>query len=131
MQFDRHGVRALGYARRSKADDPNGVSITAQHAAITRACTDRGWQLVETLEEDGVSGRRGRKRPALDSALTRLDGGEAELLVVARLDRLARSTTDFGLVAERASRGSWTLVLLDPEVDGSTPYGKAMLQMAA
>jgi DNA invertase Pin-like site-specific DNA recombinase len=69
-------VRALGYARRSKADDANGVSIAAQRAALTRACSDRKWSLVEILEEDGVSGRRGRKRPALDSALARLDGGE-------------------------------------------------------
>jgi DNA invertase Pin-like site-specific DNA recombinase len=35
------------------------------------------------------------------------------------------------LVAERSARKAWTLVILDPEVDGSTPYGKAMLQMAA
>src|SRR5215213_6026459 len=131
MQFDRNGVRALGYARRSKADDVNGVSIAAQRGALTRACEERGWSLVEVVEEDGCSGRRGRKRPALDSALTRLDGGEADVLLVARLDRLARSSVDFGLIAERASRGPWALVLLDPVVDGRTPYGKAMLQMAA
>jgi DNA invertase Pin-like site-specific DNA recombinase len=125
MQFDRTGVSALGYARRSKADDPNGVSIAAQRAALARACSERGWSLVEILEEDGVSGRRGRRRPALDSALLRLDAGEADVLVVARLDRLARSSIDFGLVAERSSRGAWTLVILDPDVDGSTPYGKA------
>jgi DNA invertase Pin-like site-specific DNA recombinase len=131
MQLDRTGVMAIGYARRSKADDPNGVSIAAQRYAVTRACEEREWQLVEVLEEDGVSGRRGRKRPALDSVLARLDAGEADVLVVARLDRLARSSIDFGLVAERSRRARWTLVILDPAVDGSTPYGKAMLQMAA
>ena len=67
----------------------------------------------------------------LDAALARLDAGEADVFLVARLDRLARSAVDFGLIAERASRRAWTLVLLDPQIDGWTPYGKAMLQMAA
>ncbi len=131
MQFDRTEVRTIGYARRSKAEDPNGVSIAAQRAALERACSQRGWSLVDVVEEDGVSGRRGRKRPALDAALACLDAGEADVFMVARLDRLARSSIDFGLVAERGSRGLWALVILDPAIDGSTPYGKAMLQMAA
>lgn len=66
-----------------------------------------------------------------DNTLARLDAGEGDVLVVARLDRLARSSIDFGLVVERARRAPWTLVILDPAIDGSTPYGKAMLQMAA
>jgi len=131
MQSDGSGVRALGYSRRSKAEDPNGASIPAQRAVLERACAERGWELVDVLEEDGVSGRRGRKRPALDATLARLDAGEADVFLVARLDRLARSSIDFGLIAERASRARWALVLLDPQVDGYTPYGKAMLQMAA
>jgi DNA invertase Pin-like site-specific DNA recombinase len=131
MQSDGSAVRVLGYTRRSKAEDPTGASIPAQRAVLEGACAERGWSLVDILEEDGVSGRRGRKRPALDDALARLDAAEADVFLVARLDRLARSSVDFGLIAERASRGPWTLVLLDPQVDGCTPYGKAMLQMAA
>jgi hypothetical protein len=45
------------------------------------------------------------------------------VLVSLRLDRLSRSVADFCGLLDRASRRSWTLVVLNVNVDTSTPSG--------
>jgi len=65
-------------------------------------------------------------RPALNGALDRLDRGEADVLVVAKLDRLSRSVRDFANLVERATQNGWALVALDIDVDTSTPTGELM-----
>ena len=63
-----------------------------------------GLLLVRIASDDGISGKATRNRPGLLKALEdRLDG-EAEGLVVCKLDRLSRTSADrLGLV-ERANR---------------------------
>jgi DNA invertase Pin-like site-specific DNA recombinase len=63
-------------------------------------------------------------RPALMSALTRLDGGEADVLMVSKLDRLSRSVKDFGGLLDRAARRKWSVLCLDLGVDTTTPVGE-------
>lgn len=65
-----------------------------------------------------------RRRPQLEEALTLLDDGDAELLVVAKLDRLSRSMLDFAGLMATAKEQGWALVALDLGVDTSTPNGK-------
>jgi DNA invertase Pin-like site-specific DNA recombinase len=50
--------------------------------------------------------------------------GEAEALVVAKLDRLSRSVVDFAQTLALATKQGWAVVLLDLAVDTSTPNGK-------
>jgi DNA invertase Pin-like site-specific DNA recombinase len=60
-----------------------------------------------------------------------IEHGEASALVVAKLDRLARSVHDFsGIVARSAKRG-WSLVVIDLELDMTEPAGKLMANILA
>jgi DNA invertase Pin-like site-specific DNA recombinase len=70
-------------------------------------------------------------RPLLRDLLDRLDAGEAEVLVVAKADRIARNTAELLGIAERAKRGGWALVMLDLEVDTTTPQGWFLLTTMA
>lgn len=45
--------------------------------------------------------------------LERLDRGDADVLISAKLDRVSRSVRDFAGLLERAQRKGWRLVLLD------------------
>jgi DNA invertase Pin-like site-specific DNA recombinase len=123
-------MRAIGYARRSKGehDDRRNLSIPIQRDTITAACERREWDLIDVLADNGHSGRAGKKRPALDEAMRRLDDGEADVLVVARFDRF-RSIVDFGKVLERADRGGWQLRLLEPDVDTTTAVGRGIVNV--
>ena len=70
-------------------------------------------------------------RAGLQEALEAVDGGQAQALVVAKLDRLSRSLLDFAGLMERARKQGWNLVALDLGVDTSTPSGEMMASVLA
>jgi len=67
----------------------------------------------------------------LQRALDAVEGGEAEVLVVAKLDRLSRSLLDFAALMSRAQRHGWNLVAIDLGIDLSTPAGEFMANVMA
>lgn len=103
-------TRAVGYARVSKADKRKGKqqeahSIEAQHQAIHRAAEYNGWKLLETYVDNGKSGTNTR-RDGLQSALRVLSSGDADILVIAKYDRLSRNTVDFGTLINRSVKST-------------------------
>jgi DNA invertase Pin-like site-specific DNA recombinase len=124
-------MQVLGYVRVSTDEQAdNGGGLEAQREAIRVEAERRGWQVSEMIEDAGCSGRT-LKRPGIQRALDALDGGEADALVVAKLDRLSRSMLDFTATMARAQRRGWALVALDAPVDTTTPAGEAMANVLA
>jgi hypothetical protein len=64
-------------------------------------------------------------RPAPVAALSRMDKGEADVLMVSKLDRLSRSVKDFGALLDRAGKRKWSVLCLDLGVDTTTPVGSS------
>ena len=64
-------------------------------------------------------------------ALGRLDRGEADVLVVSKLDRLSRSVNDFSSMLVRAERRGWKVVTLDVDVDTTTPTGELLANICS
>ena len=122
--------RALGYVRVSTEEQgTSGAGLDAQRRAIRREEKHRGWKLIE-IYEDVASGKNMKRRPGLDTAMLSLEAGEADLLVVSKLDRLSRSVSDFArFMEERARKNGWELVVLDLGVDTSTPTGEMFANM--
>ena len=124
--------RAIGYRRVSTAEQAgSGAGLGAQRETIEREAKHRGWDLVEVFTDAAVSGRTITGRPALQRALDAVEGGEAEVLVVAKLDRLSRSLLDFAALMSRAQRHGWNLVAIDLGIDLSTPAGEFMANVMA
>jgi len=122
-------MQVIGYIRVSTDEQQaNGHGLDAQRAAIAAEAKRRRWEVM-WVEEVG-SGKDMRRRPKLEAALALLDARAADVLVVAKLDRLSRSVRDFADVVERSRRRGWSLVLLDLQLDTSTPMGEAMANMA-
>jgi DNA invertase Pin-like site-specific DNA recombinase len=116
---------ALLYARVSTQMQVNdGMSLGAQERELRRAAEAAGYTEMELLREEGRSGKSIKGRPVLRAALERLDSGDAAAIFVTRVDRLARSTKDFLSIVDRASSNDWTIVLLDLNLDTSTPHGR-------
>ncbi|WP_404387833.1 recombinase family protein [Humibacillus xanthopallidus] len=126
----RQAVRdvALAYIRVSTSEQAElGAGLEAQRAAIQSECDRRGWQIARWVADEGVSGAtEPDSRLGLGSALESLRGGEAGLLVAAKVDRLSRSLLAFAGLLERSRRERWALVALDLAVDTSTPSGEFM-----
>jgi len=116
-------MKVIGYLRvstREQAD--SGLGLDAQRRTISVEAERRGWE-VEWLVDDGRSARN-LNRPALTEALALLKQGEASALVVAKLDRLSRSVSDFAAVLATADKQRWAVVALDLGVDTTTPAGE-------
>lgn len=117
-------VRALGYLRVSTGDQvESGAGLDAQRAALIARAALEGWQL-EIVADEGLSAKNVDGRPELVAALARLDAGDVDVLVAAKLDRVSRSVRDFAGLLDRARDNGWRLVLLDLGIDTSSPAGE-------
>jgi DNA invertase Pin-like site-specific DNA recombinase len=124
-------MKAIAYYRVSTDEQASsGNGLDAQADAVTAAVSVRGWDLVVALTDEGRSGGNLR-RPALLDALGRLDRGEADVLVVSKLDRLSRSVLDFASITEQAKRRGWSVVALDTDVDTTTPTGALLANICS
>jgi DNA invertase Pin-like site-specific DNA recombinase len=104
----------IGYARVST----DGQSVEAQQAALIAAGTER-------VFAEKVSGAV-TDRKALAKAIASL--GSGDVLLVTRLDRLARSTRDLlNVLATVADRGAGFRSLADPMIDTTSPHGRLIL----
>lgn len=123
------GLPAIGYVRVSTGrQETSGLGMEAQQEAIRRSCAERGWELAETIEETGSTGRA---RPGLRAAMDRAQtlGG---VLVVAKDDRASRSTIETLLLHERANREGWHFFCSNmPQVDTTTAEGRFMATVFA
>lgn len=121
----------VAYTRVSTEEQSSsGLGLEAQRAAIEAECQRRGWSDVEFVEDAGVSAKN-LNRPGISLVLHRLRNGEANVLIVSKLDRLSRSVLDFASLMERSRREGWALVALDLGVDSTTPSGELMAGVMA
>ena len=124
--------KLIGYIRVSTDRQvESGAGLEAQIAYLKLEAVRRGAELEIVSEGEGASGKSMSKRSALNEAMKRLDEGEANGLIVSKLDRLTRSVADFLTVLERSRKGKWALVIGDLSIDTSTPMGEAMATIAA
>jgi len=124
--------KAITYARVSTGRQAeSGLSLDHQRKVTTAHVERKGWDLTAHLTDEGRSGRKAQNRDGLQTALAMLAAGEADVLVVAKLDRLARSVIDFARLMQTADEEGWDIVLLDLDVDTSTAAGRLMVRIFA
>lgn len=124
-------MRIIAYTRVSTSEQADSrAGLEAQRAAIASEAQRRGWTEADHVEDAGYSAKS-MNRPGLRTALAQLEAGDADVLVVAKMDRLSRSLLDFASIMERAQREGWGLVALDSPVDLTTPTGEAMAGVLA
>jgi DNA invertase Pin-like site-specific DNA recombinase len=127
----RKGNRAVVYIRVST--DEQSASIEAQRETCTRLAQQRGYAVVREYIDENVSGAIPiEKRPALVQALKALADDQADRLIVAKLDRLARNVrVALEIYEDYAQRHGWGILFGDMDVDTSTAVGKMQLSMFA
>ena len=124
-------MKAIIYSRVSSGEQgASGLGLESQVAKCAEYASRQGLEVIDTLTEV-KSGKSVKARPVLVEALSRLKAGEAQVLVVAKLDRLSRSLFDFATLLQRAEREGWSVVLLDLGVDTTTPVGRLQAQIVA
>lgn len=123
--------KAVIYTRISQDRDDES-SIEAQQRSTRLYAEQHGWEVVAVETDRGRSAfKSDSRRPALNRALTLIERGAADVLIVWKLDRLARSVRDFTLIDERLLAADAAFVSVTDGFDTSTAMGRAMRQIAA
>jgi DNA invertase Pin-like site-specific DNA recombinase len=105
-------------------------TVENQITALSKVASARGWQIVETFNDAGISGTKGRKdRPGLDALLTQAQRGRFDVVMAWAIDRLGRSLVDLLQTIEGLRACGVDLYLDQQSIDTTTPAGKLMLQM--
>lgn len=112
----------IGYARCSTHHQD--ADLTAQRSALARLGVEEDRVYVDV----GLSGTN-RDRPGLREALAALR--EGDLLVVTKLDRLARSVRDAGDIAEEIEAKGAALSLGGSVHDPADPMGRMFFSIMA
>jgi DNA invertase Pin-like site-specific DNA recombinase len=109
----------------------SGLSLDDQEESLAAVVADRGWVHLEHVTDPGLSGRKLTNRRGLLSALDELDRGEADVLVASKVDRVARSTTDFARLLDRAEKKGWKILVLDVDCDTTTAAGRLVVEVVS
>jgi DNA invertase Pin-like site-specific DNA recombinase len=105
-------------------------TVENQIAALSKVADARGWQIVATFNDAGISGAKGRKnRPGLDEMLKQAQRGRFDVVMAWAIDRLGRSLVDLLHTIESLKACGVDLYLDQQSIDTTTPAGKLMLQM--
>ena len=100
-------------------------TVENQIEALTRIAEQRGWQLVETYRDSGISGATSRKdRPGLDRMLTDASRAKFNVVMVWAIDRLGRSTRDLLDNIESLEECGVDVFIQEQDIDTTTPAGK-------
>lgn len=125
-------MRIIGYTRVSTMEQSaSGGGLGAQRSAIESEISHRGWELTAIYTDAGISGKTISARPGLTAALDILDAGDADAILVSKLDRVSRSLGDFARLLERSRLNGWALIALDVQVDTTTASGELVANVMA
>lgn len=126
------GRRVVAYTRVSTDEQALvGVSLEAQRARIAAYADIYGLTCVDFKYDVASGALRPEKRPGLAAALDLVQTGAADGIVVVKLDRLSRSTTDILNLVARAGREEWRLVSVSEQLDTASAAGRFTVTVLA
>jgi site-specific DNA recombinase len=121
-------MNLIGYVRVSRVGGREGesfISPDVQRERIEAHASASQHTIVDWETDLDQPGSR-LERPAFQSALESVERGEAEGIIVAKLDRFARSVAGAAKALERLEAAKGVLIAVDLALDTSTPPGKLM-----
>jgi DNA invertase Pin-like site-specific DNA recombinase len=119
-------MRVALYCRVSTAHQ----SSDNQLQELERVASTRGWNVVRTFRDDGISGAKGREeRPALDALLKAASRREIDLIAVWSIDRLGRSLQNLVTVVNDLQALGVGLFIYQQQLDTTTPSGRLCFSM--
>jgi site-specific DNA recombinase len=125
-------AQAVIYARFSPRPDAEECDSVEKQTERCRAyCDAHGYEVIATKHDNDMSGGRADNRPGLQAAINKACKARA-VLVVYKLDRLARNTRDALDVLERLRKSKADLASLVEQINSRSPMGKFFFtQLAA
>jgi DNA invertase Pin-like site-specific DNA recombinase len=107
-------------------------TVENQVQELTAIAKRRGWQIVETYRDSGISGTKGRdQRPGLDAMLKDACKGRFDVVMTWALDRLGRSTIDLLTNVKTLEECGAGLFVEQQNIDSTSVMGKLVFTIFA
>jgi site-specific DNA recombinase len=123
MSRQRTADGYIRVSRRAGREGESFISPETQRKKIADWAKLHEVEILEWWEEIDQSGAK-LERPMFQEALARCEAGETGGIVVAKLDRFARSAVDALGAIRRLNDAGARLVSVEDNFDGSTPMGR-------
>ena len=105
-------------------------TVENQAKALEAVAAHRGWELVATYSDKGVSGAKGRKdRPQFDQMLKDAQRGKFDVIMAFALDRIGRSLSDLLGTIKHLEECRVDLFVDRNMIDTTTPTGKLLFHI--
>jgi DNA invertase Pin-like site-specific DNA recombinase len=100
-------------------------STENQRLALEAIAAQRGWSVVATYDDNGISGAKGRnQRPGLDTLVKDATRGRFNVVMVWSMDRLSRSLAGLIDTLRALEAANVDLYLDQQAIDTTTPAGR-------
>src|SRR5215211_8233591 len=124
-------MRLIGYVRVSRVagrEGPTFISPDVQRERIEKQAAASRHVIVDWQTDLDQPGSK-RDRPGFQAALEAVEGGAADGVIVAKLDRFARSVADAAVAIQRLNKAGGQLVSVEDGFDSSTDFGRFGVHM--
>jgi len=119
-------LRVVRYMRVSRVEQ----NLNLQDDETMELVERRGWKLLDTFTDHGVSGAKER-RPALDKMAAYLKRHKVNAVVVWKADRLFRSLRNMVVTLDEWSSMGIGFTSATEVFDSTTPQGKLLLHLTS
>jgi DNA invertase Pin-like site-specific DNA recombinase len=109
----------------------SGQTVETQRIDLERVAEHRGWVIVDTYIDHGISGSKGReKRPGFARLAKDAAQGRLDIVVSWSIDRIGSSIRHLVAFMDELLQHGVGIYLHQQQVDSGTAAGRAFLQMA-
>lgn len=120
------------YARVSTTEQADeGYSIDEQIRVLREYCKQEGYIIFDEYVDRGISGKSIKGRPAIRQLLQDADEKKFDLVLVWKMNRLARNSVDLMNMVEVFNRKNIVFRSYTENYETETPAGKLQFQMLA
>lgn len=133
LQKGTKGVpRAVGYVRVSTEEQARGgISLDMQRAKVAAYAALEEMDLVEIVEDAGLSGCSIKGRPGVQAVLRMVRDREVEAVIIYKLDRLARNTVEALEIAQLMDKRRIALHSITERLDTRSALGRFFFTLMA
>ena len=108
-----------------------GYSLGEQESRLIKYCEAMGWEVIRVFVDPGYSGAN-LERPAIQELISEVKKGNADIVLVDKLDRLSRSQFDtLYMIQKVLTPNECAFVSRAESFDTSSPFGRAMVGILA
>ena len=106
-----------------------GFSIRAQEQKLKDYARIKEWSIYNIYIDEGISGKNITGRPAVKNMIQDIESGNVQNVLVFKIDRLTRSTTDLTYLIDLFNEYNCAFNSLSESIDTQTPSGRMFIKI--